>query len=254
MNSLAVRLLALNVPEGKLAVCFAGQAGVIIKTPAGELLGVDLYLSDCCNRFYGQKRLMPKLLEPGEIEFDFVVSTHAHYDHFDPDSMPILLAPQKTRFLGALDCMDECKKLGIPNEKCTWLEEGKSVRAGSMNIIAMPCDHGPHTPHAVGLCIECSGKKVSVAGDTCFREDIAAEHGALCPDMMFAPINGAYGNLNEEEAAKFFSIAKPKLAVPCHYWNFAEHHGDPGKFKDEMITKYPTQPFMFMAMGEIVLI
>jgi hypothetical protein len=42
--------------------------------------------------------------------------------------------------------------------------------------------------------------------------------------------------------------------VPCHYWNFAEHHGDPGIFKDEMTSKYPNQPFRLMAMGEILII
>ena len=66
---------------------------------------------------------------------------------------------------------------------------------------------------------------------------------------MFAPINGMFGNLNEAQAAQFFSIAKPKLAVPCHYWNFAEHHGDPGIFKDEMTSKYPNQPFRLMGYG-----
>lgn len=95
MNSIANRLITLNVPQGSLAVCFIGQAGVIIKTPAGELAGIDLYLSDCCNRFFGFKRLMPKLLSPDELEFDFVISTHAHYDHFDPDSIPPLLEPEK---------------------------------------------------------------------------------------------------------------------------------------------------------------
>ena len=48
--------------------------------------------------------------------------------------------------------------------------------------------------------------------------------------MLILPINGAFGNLNSEEAAKVVSILKPKLAVPCHYWNFAEHGGDPQRF------------------------
>lgn len=254
MNSIANRLITLNVPQGSLAVCFIGQAGVIIKTPAGELAGIDLYLSDCCNRFFGFKRLMPKLLSPDELEFDFVISTHAHYDHFDPDSIPPLLEPEKTRFIGALDCKEECEKLGIPENKCIWLEKQRTVRAGSMHITATTCDHGPHTAHAVGLCIECSGKRVVIAGDTCYREEIAIELGELRADIMFAPINGMFGNLNEAQAAQFFSIAKPKLAVPCHYWNFAEHHGDPGIFKDEMTSKYPNQPFRLMAMGEILII
>jgi Predicted Zn-dependent hydrolases of the beta-lactamase fold len=254
MNDVAVKILSLNVKNDSLGVCFMGQAGIILKAPSGELVAIDLYLSDCCERYFGFKRLMPKLLLPDELEFDYVIATHSHYDHFDPDSIPRLLAPRKTRFFGALDCADECKRLGIPAEKTSWLEKNYTVNAGSLKITPINCDHGAMAPYAVGLYIECGEKRVYIAGDTAYREDIAAQMAARPIDIMFAPINGAFGNLDEIQAAKFISIVKPALAVPCHYWNFAEHHGDPGKFTDEMKEKYPDRPYRLMAAGEIAVI
>lgn len=254
MTDTAIKLLSLNIKAGTLGVCFMGQAGVIIKTPDRELAAIDLYLSDCCERCFGFKRLMPKLLSPDEPMFDYVIATHAHYDHFDPDSVPHLLAPRGTKFYGALDCAEECKRLGIPADKCSWLEKNREVKAGSLLITPVACDHGSLAPYAIGLYIECGGKHLYITGDTAYREDIAAEMAKRPVDIMFAPINGAFGNLDEVQAAKFISIVKPALAVPCHYWNFAEHHGDPGKFADEMKSKYPDRPYKLMAAGEITII
>ena len=71
--------------QRKTTLTFAGQAGFILESADGYRLGVDLYLSNCCERYFGFKRLMPYLYDPLALELDAVVATHAHYDHFDPD-------------------------------------------------------------------------------------------------------------------------------------------------------------------------
>ena len=50
----------------------------------------------------------------------------------------------------------------------------------------------------------------------------------LHPDILIAPINGAFGNMNDEQATDFCEIIMPKLMIPCHFWNFAEHGENPG--------------------------
>ncbi len=92
MTDTAVRIHSYQVPEKRLGVFFMGQAGVILKAPDNTLLAVDLYLSDCCERYFGFKRLMPKLVGVDDLRLDYVCATHAHFDHFDPDSIPQLLA------------------------------------------------------------------------------------------------------------------------------------------------------------------
>ena len=127
-----------------------------------------------------------------------------------------------------------------------YLEKDKTVKAGSLTITPVACDHGELAPYAVGLYIECEGKSLYLAGDTCYREDYALEMAKRHIDIMFAPINGAYGNLNEVEGAKTFSIVKPGICVPCHYWNFAEHGGNPDLFAKEIKEKYPNVKYLLM--------
>ena len=66
------------------------------------------------------------------------------------------------------------------------------------------------------------------------------------------PINGAFGNLNEREGAVAAGIIKPKLTIPCHYWNFAEHGGNPRLFVDEMKRIDDSSPYELMRPGETI--
>ena len=88
---------------------FAGQAGFILTAKNGCKIGVDLYLSDCCNRYFGFKRLMPYIYDASSLDLDLLVATHAHYDHFDPDSIPTIMQNGKTELLCAKDCLEEVK-------------------------------------------------------------------------------------------------------------------------------------------------
>ena len=53
-----------------------------------------------------------------------------------------------------------------------------------------------------------------------------------------------------EEGAKTAGIIRAGLTIPCHYWNFAEHGGDPAAFAERMKTQYPDLPYLLMRPGE----
>lgn len=231
---------------------FAGQAGFIIESENGYRVGIDLYLSDCCDRYFGFKRLMPYLYNPLDLNLDLLVATHAHYDHFDPDSVPLIMANKKTSLLCAFDCKDEVERLNLENDRVTYIKENEVFKNKEIKIKAMPCDHGKETPHAVGLLVEISGKSIYIAGDTAYREDYFTNKELKNLDVMIMPINGAYGNLNEIEAVKAVSIINPKLCVPCHYWNFAEHGGNPNIFAQQMKSNCPKIKYNLMRIGETV--
>lgn len=236
----------------KIKLTFAGQAGFIIETADGYRIGIDLYLSDCCQRYEGLKRLMPFLFEPQKMDLDLLVATHAHYDHFDPDSVPLMMQNRKTKLIAAWDVKEEAEKLCLENHRITYLKVGEIFKNETVFIKAMPCDHGEEAPEAIGLLIEISGKKIYVAGDTCFREDYFKNTDVQKPDVFIMPINGAYGNMNEEEGARAAGMLKAKLSIPCHFWNFAGHYGNPYLFMQEMDGKYPDIPYNLMRMGETI--
>jgi len=113
MRDFSVRVLTQPVCPDQLGVFFLGQAGFLLKTAEGKLIAIDPYLSDCCQRYFGFKRLMPRILEPNDLQLDTLLISHAHYDHFDPDSVPALLSSGKTKLVAAKDVKVECERLGI---------------------------------------------------------------------------------------------------------------------------------------------
>lgn len=50
MASFAQKVAAVKTQQGELTIFFVGQAGYIIKTASGKLIGLDMYLTDCCAR------------------------------------------------------------------------------------------------------------------------------------------------------------------------------------------------------------
>lgn len=103
MKELAMAVNYEIIPQGKLGVYFLGQAGFAVKTDTGVKVAIDPYLSDCCNRYCGFKRLMPFVLTPDEVIFDLLITSHVHYDHFDVDSIPVLMQNGWTRLIAAPD-------------------------------------------------------------------------------------------------------------------------------------------------------
>ena len=233
------------------SVFSVGQAGFIIKSSGGQLLAIDLYLSECVERVEGNtgfKRLLPHILEPDELKYDVLICTHAHLDHFDIDSVPEMMGGGTKLF-----CSVACEKLvrqlqlGCYSPFITYVSPGDHYSVGDFDIIFVNCDHGTGAPDAVGVVIQVDGKTIYEAGDTCLRLDRVDEMPYPL-DVLIAPINGAFGNLNEEECSVLAENMKPAVTIPSHYGMFASHHGDVGKFYDIMSEK--KLPFLLMQQGE----
>jgi L-ascorbate 6-phosphate lactonase len=248
----------LTAPLGKTYLFSVGQAGYIIKSKSGQLLAIDLYLSDCVERIEGHmgyKRMLPKILGSDELEFDVVIATHPHKDHFDDDSMPELMANRKTRLFASVDCEREIKRLGMCEEHITYVTPGETYAHGDFVVDFVNCDHGDGAPDAVGVIVTVDGKKVYETGDTCLRLDKIDEYKKKGPfDVLIAPINGMYGNLSAEECARLADALQPRLTIPCHYGMFASHMGAPGEFFHIMTEKYSDNKFLIMTQGEKLVI
>lgn len=244
----------LSAPLGTTWLFYAGQAGFILKSKSGQLMAVDVYFSECGERIEGHmgfKRLLPKLLNPSAITYDYIVATHPHFDHFDVDAMPVLLSNHHTKLIASVNCEQEIKKSGRSNENIYYQAPGDDLSLGDFHIDFTHCDHGTLAPDAFGVVISVDGKKVYMAGDTCKRMDWVPYLNGLGPfDIVIGPINGAYGNMNEEDFAGFSSMLNTQCIIPCHYGLFAWHGGDPGKFLRIMQQDHPNKNVFLMAMGE----
>lgn len=254
MLTLAQDILTRFVPEGHFALFFTGQAGYILKSPDSSLTAVDLYLSDSCNRLVGFKRLTPYLLDASDLVFDTIICTHEHEDHLDIDTLPLMASNGCKALYVNRESMEKLKPFGVTGENVKLLETGGVYNEGGVRIEAVFCDHGTAAPNAVGLIITIAGKSMYIAGDTSYRPDKAAALASRHFDVMAAPINGAYGNLNEEEAVKLCALLKPELIIPYHYGMFAEHGGNPYIFMKNMKEQLPGQKYSIMRPGEGIII
>ena len=252
MSDLSVNIL--TAPLGQTHFFTTGQAGFIIKSASGQLLGLDMYLTDCVERIEGHvgyHRLLPKILAPSEIDFDVVIATHPHKDHFDDDAIPVLMANGKTKLYASVDCEQDVKRLFMTGMNIAYVKPGDYDQVGDFELDFINCDHGTGAPDAVGVIITVDDKRIMAVGDSCLRLDRVAEYlkkGSI--DVMVAPINGAYGNLNEDECVELAEALQPKLTIPCHYGMFASHGGNLGKFYENMKSKCPNLAYKMMCQGE----
>ena len=233
------------------AIFSVGQAGFIIKSKSGQLIAIDLYLSNCVERIEGHKgykRLLPQILNATELSFDAVICTHPHLDHFDMDAIPEMIS-KGAKLYCSVGCEKLVKQLQMDyyGEQITYVKPRDKYVLGDFEITFVNCDHGAGAADAVGVVLKVDGKTIYEAGDTCLRLDCVSEIPQPL-DVMIAPINGAYGNLNEEECATLAEKLNPSVAIPCHYGMFASHHGDVGKFYELMTAKQ--LPILLMQQGE----
>lgn len=230
-------------------IFFVGQAGFIFKTSQGTTLGLDLYLSDCVEFLEGNvgyKRLIPHIVDSSEIKLDYLVATHPHYDHFDVDAMPSLMSDGHTKLFASVNCQKEVIRLKMCESNISYVKPGISFNAPGLNVEFVPCDHGSGAPDAFGCIVSFDNYRIYIAGDTSLHTELVPSLGRI--DICIAPINGAYGNLNETECMQLCKALAPGVTVPCHFGMFASHGGNPGLFKKLMDEN--KLPFYFMTPGE----
>ena len=133
------------------------------------------------------------------------------------------------RFVAAPDCAEILQQYDIPDARVTILRAGEMRTFPDLTIRAVDADHGELAPEAVGLVIETEGLTFYTVGDSGFAPERILPHLPAI-DVMIAPINGAYGNLNEEEACRLGAMIRPRWLIGCHTGMFAVHGGDPQRF------------------------
>jgi len=234
-------------------IIFLGQAGFLIENKDGKWLAIDPYLSDCVERVepnhIGYKRLQPKMFRPEDLDLNVLVCTHYHRDHYDIDSVPTMMQNKKTKLFCPKDCLQDTVVQNLDKGRVNIIEPGISAEIDGFSIHFINCDHGDGAPSAVGVIVETDGKRILEVGDTCLRLDRVGEYKNFGDiDVLIAPINGMYGNLDAADCVKLSDALCPRLTIPCHFGMFADHRGSPADFIKLM--SETKRKFLLMAMGE----
>lgn len=240
--------------KNQTALLFTGQAGFIMKSKSGKLLAIDIYLSDCVEQLEGHigfKRLVPSVIEAESLYLDIAVATHPHLDHFDKEALPVIIRNGNTKLFASEDCKQFESFFDVGKERITYVKPGDEFILDDFKVHFINCDHGAAALDAVGVIVEVDGKRICETGDTCLRLDRVKEYlsdGEL--DVLIAPINGKYGNMDAKELSLLSSKIRPKITIPCHFGMFASHGGEPAAFMEYMNNEKLN--FTFMTVGGVL--
>jgi len=237
-----------NTPaDGKILVYWLGGAGFVFKFSSGRIVCIDPYLSDYVERLVGFRRLSLPPVKANELFTDVLLITHDHADHLDVDSFDeIIKNNPNCKVLSSAVCS---KFLRQKHADYQILAVGDNFSEDDIDIRIVDADHGELSPEAIGCVITFAGRKIYYTGDTSYNEKILADNIALNPEIIIPCINGAFGNLDEKQAAILAGQCQSKLAIPCHFWLFAEHGGDPEKFKKHLQNESSETELLLLTPG-----
>ena len=237
-----------------ISIRWLGGAGFLIRYD-DICIGIDLYLSNSCMRSNGDfKRLIPIPEDPQNLKMDFLIATHEHGDHLDQGCIgDWFLGSKELKLIGSPTVVKEAE--AVPEDQKLCLNEGDSLVLGkNIKVHAVYCDHGEQCPDCIGVVLNLGKRTIYFTSDTCYRPDLQELTGVINPDVLLVPINPAFGNPGATGAAKLTKMFLPGLVIPCHYWLFKEHGGNPGEFASELQNISPETKMAMLAIGEQITI
>jgi L-ascorbate 6-phosphate lactonase len=257
MENLAKSIEDMSVPSSSLAIFWLGGAGFALKTGSGKIVYIDPYLSDALEHFYSWKRLpsSPIPFPPGEVVADVVLTTHAHEDHLDPHAIPDIAANSQAVFAGPTLCVQAMQEWKIPAERIVEINRDENQTIAGVPVSAVFAHHespaGAPQPDAVGYVLDLDGTVVYHTGDTLYHPDLGKVK-ARQPDIMLVCINGQYGNMNPEEAARLTREVEPAMVIPMHWGLVAENTADPADFVAALANEGSKARPVIIAPGDLL--
>ncbi|KKC46091.1 beta-lactamase [Paenibacillus sp. D9] len=249
-----------RVPFGMLAVWFLGQCSVVVK--GGDVvIYIDPYLTPSPHRAF-EPPLKPQQMTNAQ----YVLITHDHMDHLDPDTVSALAeAHSDPVYMAPGYCREDMLRLGVRPDKLLSARTNEWWNGPGFRIKPLPSAHeeleyDDDLDHRfVGYVVELNGVTMYHAGDTTVYPGLIELLQAESIGLGMLPINGRdpfrkarniVGNMNYREAAELSVAARFDTVIPLHYDMFAGNSEHPGYFIDYLYDRHPTQKSHVMARFE----
>ncbi len=231
--------------DGSQAVSFwwLGQAGFAFRY--GEtLMLIDPYLSDFLAKKYRGKEfphtrmMQPPVAAEDISDLSFILCTHRHSDHMDPETLPVLMKNNTACVLLAPEAEFEwVSDLGIDTNRFLGVDAGDEISlSGNVKVRAIPSAHeelrtdarGRH--YYLGYILDFGGLRAYHSGDCVPYEGLEHTLSSHAVDVALLPVNGrdefrrtrnVPGNFSFEEAAALCDACGIPLLV-CHHFGMFE--------------------------------
>ncbi len=243
------------VDEDCVELSWLGQAGFIIQSSECCIAG-DVYLSDYLAKKYQHAkfphiRMMQPPVLPEEFvryQFDYMFSTHAHSDHFDPVTIKMLYDYQREgksplyvlpRAEGetALQRSVPLNRMLLINAREQFSSEGFSVQAAASAHETLETDRAGNSKY-LGYVIEIGGLRIYHSGDGIPYSGLIEELSSLSIDIALLPVNGRDssrsksgipGNFTIQEACTLVKEAQIPFWIPHHFHMFSFNTAEPAE-------------------------
>ncbi len=231
------------IRQNEIHLAWLGQAGFAIKFK-DKLLIMDPYLSDFLSKKYKgtifpHVRLMKIPLLPEKIRnLDYVLSSHAHSDHMDPETLIILSNnnPDCKIIVPAAE-IEEAINRGAKMNQIIPTNNGKAIELEyNIRIIGVGASHevlkinekGEY--HFLGYVFELNGIRIYHSGDCIPYNSLFEKIRELQIDLALLPINGRdeyrlsnniAGNFKIPEVLELCKKSEIKKLIVHHFGMFA---------------------------------
>ena len=197
-----------------MKITWLGQAGLLFETN-GKTILIDPYLSDSVAQIEPHnKRRVPVEEKFLKLKPDYIVLTHNHLDHTDPETLKHYLnADSKVCVLASYNAWQNARKLfgGLQNNYVMF-NRGTRWSEGELQFEAVYAEHSDDA--AIGIILRADGKVYYITGDTLYNikvfEDLPDDI-----DYIFLPVNGKGNNMNMTDG-KAFCEKIGATAIPLH--------------------------------------
>ena len=239
-TNLMARIASKVVLKAHLSCWWVGGSGFVFKTPAGTVICVDPYLSNCVEELFGMKRAFATPIDPEDLRADAIISTHWHEDHLDPGSIPIISRNNpEAKFIMPPSAMARAMSWGLRRSQIVSLTRGEPTVLKDVTIEAMPARHeagvaGWEVPDAVGVLLRVDKLKIYHSGDT--EYDVRLRRlKSYQPDVAMLCINGVGGNMDAYEAALLAWHLGASQVIPIHHLLWANKNPGADETLDPML-------------------
>jgi L-ascorbate 6-phosphate lactonase len=269
-QDVAQAIATAQPPPYSVALWWLGQASIVLRG-ASTTVYIDPFFSE-----YPDRLVPPPFTPTTAPPADYVLCTHEHVDHFDPQTLPgMAQAAPQARFVVPLHMVEQTTALGISAERVLGVQPGEALHLGAITLLPVPACHGQKAPPAIygfdfveragenlyrylGYIMDIAGVRIYHAGDTIIYDGLVERLHEQEIDIAFMPINGRnyfreqkdiVGNMDEREAADLAAAAGVKLLIPIHYDMFAANLGRPGALADYIQARYVGLSCLIPALG-----
>ncbi len=226
-------------------LAWLGQAGFALRFGGTRLL-IDPYLSDHLERKYRgserpHDRMMPSAGVTAFDGVDFVLCTHQHGDHLDPEALPELAARNPAcRIVVPRASLEQARTLGIAAAQLQGVDAGETLALNeTLSLAALPAAHetlernerGEH--RFLGYVLRTEPFAVYHSGDSVPFPGLTGLVAGRGIELALLPVNGrgkgVAGNFTFQEAAELCRAAGIPYLVPHHFGMFAFNTVDRGE-------------------------